>query len=248
MTIQAKLDSNPVSLIAAADLSTKLFRFGKITSTGVNVCTVAGEKADGIIGAMYKKTPAAGDAVDLYIDRVMLIEAGAAITAGDELATDAAGKAQTATAGQYVNGVALDAATADTQLIRVRPPASKAPTAGNVSNSQTGVGALVCYTFSIADAATADYDRVLAEKFEVLDVVIQKRGGAGTGTCTVTLKSGANAITDVIDIADADLTLSRPTTIDDVYSTIDAAGTLRVAVVDGGNSAFLITVIGIKRA
>lgn len=248
MTTLAKLDSNPVSLIAAADLSAKLFRFGKFTSTGINVCTVAGEKADGIIGSCFKKTPAAGDSFDLYIERVMLIEAGAAFAAGDELATDATGCGRTATAGQYVNAVAIDAATAAGQYVRCRSPFSKAPTAGNVSDAQLGVGALVAVTFSIADAATADYDKIMADKFEVIDFVIQKRGGAGTGTCTVTLKSTANAISDVVDIADADKVLSRPTTIDDAFSTLSVGDILRVSVVDGGNSAFLITVYGIKRA
>lgn len=246
--MSANLDSSPVNLTAAADLSAKLFRFGKLTSTGVNVCSVAGEKSDGIIGKHYKKTPAAGDAVDFYVDRVMLVEAGGVIASGDELATDANGKATVATASQYVNAVAIDAATAAGQYIRCRPPFSKAPTAGNVSNAQTGVGALVCYTFDIADAANADYDRVLAEKFEVLDVVVQKRGGAGGASATVTVKNGANAITDAIDINDADKTLSRPATIDDAYSTVAAAGTLRCSVVDGGDSSILVTVIGVKRA
>lgn len=248
MTQQAKLDSTPVSLPAAADLSTKLFRFGKIVSGQVAVCSVAGERADGIIGSHQMLNPAAGDAVDFYIERIMLVEAGAAITAGDEVATDANGKARTATASQYVNGVALDAATGDTQYIRVRSPFAKNNAAANVSDVQTGVGQLVCYTFSIADAATADYDRVLAEKFEALDIIVQKRGGAGTGTCTVQLKNTANAVSDVIDVADADKVLSRPTTIDDAFSTFAIGDTMRLSVVDGGNSAILVTVIGIKRA
>lgn len=117
-----------------------------------------------------------------------------------------------------------------------------------VSNTQTRAGLLACYTFSIADAANADYDRVVADQFEVLDVLVQKRAGAGGASATVTVKNSANAISDAIDINDADTTISRAATLDDAYSTISAGGTLRVSIVDGGNSAVLVTVIGIVRA
>src|SRR5436190_9739742 len=132
MTTQAKIDSSPVSLPAAADLSAKLFRFGKITATGVDVCSVAGEKSDGIIGAHYKNTPALGDAVDFYIERLPIVEAGAAFVAGAELTTDANGKAKAAGAGDFVNAVAIDASTGDKQYVRIRAPYSKAPSAANV--------------------------------------------------------------------------------------------------------------------
>ena len=249
MATQAKIDSSPVSLPAAADLTTKLFRFGKMTATGINVCTVAGERATGIIGAHYKKTPVAGDAVDFYLERVMLIEAGEAIAVNDQLATDANGKAKVADAGDVVLAIAIDAATADTQFIRCRPPFA-APSAGNVSDAQTTPGTVVAFTFDIADAASADYDRVMAEKIEVLNVITQKRGGAGGAADTVIVKSTAAVITDAIDINDADKVQSRSTTIDDANSTIAAGGILRVSINNGaaGNAAVLVTVFAIKRA
>lgn len=117
-----------------------------------------------------------------------------------------------------------------------------------VANGQTKAGLLAVHTFSIADAATADYDITILDSFEVLDVVVQKRGGTGTATCTLTVKSTADAITDAIDVADVDTTLSRAATIDDAYSTIAAGGVLRCSVVDGGNSAIFVSVIGIVRA
>lgn len=250
MTTQAKIESTPVSLPAAADLSAKLFRFGKFTATGVNVCSVAGERADGIIGAHYKKTPAAGDAVDFYLDRIMLVEASGAIAVDDQLTTDANGKAKVAGAGDVVNAIALDAATADTQFIRCIPPYSRTPSAQNVADGQTTPGTLVAFTRNIADAASADYDIVMAEKVEVLDVVVEKRGGAGGAADTVTVKNGATAITDAIDINDADKTISRPTTIDDAQATINAGGTLRISVNNGGagNAAVHVTVLAVKRA
>lgn len=244
----AKYDSTPVNLPAAADLSAKTWRFGKFTSSGVNVCTVAGEKAGGIIGCHYKKTPAAGDAIDFYIERIPLVEAGAAYSAGDPLTTDANGRAITATGSAAINAYAIDAASLLGDVGRVILPSGSVPLASNVSDSQTGVGSLVGYTFSIADAADADYDRVIAEKFEVLYVIVQKRGGAGGASATVTVKNGTDAITDAIDINDADKVISLVGTIDDAFSTVAAAGTLRCSVVDGGNSSILVTVIGVKRA
>jgi hypothetical protein len=117
-----------------------------------------------------------------------------------------------------------------------------------VSNTQVKAGILGVYTFDIADAASADYDRVVADKFEVIDIVVQKRGGAGGAAGTVTVKNAGNAISDAIDINDADKLLSRAASIDDAFSTIDAGGTLRVSIADSANSAVLVTVIGIVRA
>jgi len=250
MTTQAKIESTPVSLPAAADLTTKLFRFGKFTATGVNVCSVAGERADGIIGAHYKKTPVAGDAIDFYIDRIMLIEVAEAIAVNDQLTTDANGKAKVAAAGDVVNGIALDAATADTQFIRVIPPYSRTPSAQNVASAQTTPGTVVAFTRNIANAASADYDVVMAEKVEVLEVIVEKRGGAGGAADTVTVKNGANAITDAIDTNDADKVISRAATIDDAQATIAAGGTLRISVNNGGagNAAVHVTVLAVKRA
>lgn len=249
MATQAKIDSEPVSLPAAADLSTKLFRFGKFTSTGVNVCSAAGERADGIIGAHYKKTPAAGDAVDFYMERVMVVEAGAAISVNDPVTTDANGKAKVAGAGDVVNGIALDAATQDTDFIRVTPPYSRTPAAQNVANNNTAPGTLVTHVVAVPDAATGDVDVVITDKIEVIDVVVQKQGGAGGAANTVQVKNGANVISDAISINIADTTLARAATIDDAQSTIAAGGTLRVTRTKaGGNAAALVTVIGIKRA
>jgi len=241
-------ETKPVALPAAADLSTKLWCFGKMTSTGINVCTVAGERALGVIGAHYKKTPVAGDAVDFYIERMPLIRAGAAYNKADALTTDAQGRAITATAGANILGYAVEAAGAVDEVHPILLPFASPPLASIVSNSQTGPGAMVVYTFSIADAATADYDRTITDKFEVLDVLVQKRNGAGGIGATVTIKNAANAISDAIDVNDADTTLSRALTIDDAFSTIAAGGTLRCSVVDSGDSSILVTVIGVLRA
>jgi hypothetical protein len=247
MTTMAKIQSTPISLPAAADLTTKIFRFGKFTSTGLNVCSVAGERADGVIGGMYKKTPAAGDAADLYLDRVMLVEASGVIAVNDPVTTDANGKAKTAGAGDVVNGIALDASTADTQYIRIIPPYSRNPLAQNVADNNTAPGATVVHVFKVPDAATGDIDIIVTDKIEVIDVVVQKQNGAGAAN-TMQIKNGATAITDAIACA-VDNAITRAGTIDDSQSVIAAGGTLRLtATRAAGTRNALVTVIGIKRA
>lgn len=114
----SKIDSTPVSIKSAADLSTKQYFFGKVGANGVDVCSVLGERADGVIGAYYKKVPAAGDPIDFYMDRVVLVQSSAAIAAGAELTPAATGKAVTAVATNVVRAKAIDAATAADQWIR----------------------------------------------------------------------------------------------------------------------------------
>jgi hypothetical protein len=121
---------------------------------------------------------------------------------------------------------------------------SSAPT---VANSQVTAGPILAYHFSIPDAASTDYDITITEKIEVIDVLVQKRGGAGSAGATITVKSTAAVISDVIVTNDADVILSRALSIDDANSTIAAGGILRVSSADAGNSACLVTVFAIKR-
>lgn len=117
-----------------------------------------------------------------------------------------------------------------------------------VGDAQIKAGLMCCYTFNIADGASADYDITIKDKIEVVDVLVQKRGGAGGAAGTVIVKNAANAISDAIDINDADVLLSRAASIDDAYSTIESGGTLRVSMVDSANSAVFVTVLCIVRA
>ncbi len=114
----SKIDSTPVSLLSAADLSAKKFFFGKLTATGLDVCSVLGERADGVIGAYQKALPAAGDAVDFYLDRIVLVQSSAAIVKGAELTPAATGKAVTAATTNIVRARAMEAASAADQWIR----------------------------------------------------------------------------------------------------------------------------------
>jgi hypothetical protein len=153
------LDSSPVNITgAAADLSAKQYRFGKMTSSGPNVCSVAGERADFVIG----NKPTAGNPVDAYLERKVEVELGGSVTKGDSLTTDANGKAVTATTGDYVNAVALEGGSSgaiisalvplskpnDTNAQAVAAPGALNPNASHVSLSVDGTDA-----FTLADGA-----------------------------------------------------------------------------------------------
>ena len=96
------------SVIAVADLTRRRF-------VGFNggVCA-AGAKALGVTEADTE----ADNMAPANVMGVILVEAGAAIAAGAEVQSDAAGRAITKAAG-VANGIAWDAATAAGDLIRI---------------------------------------------------------------------------------------------------------------------------------
>lgn len=109
----------------------------------------------------------------------------------------------------------------------------------------TTPGIILGIPVAISGSATADFDTVLAEKFEVLDVVCRK-DGTGTGN-TITVKNGATAISDAIVFA-TDKAVTRAGTIDTASNVIAAGGTLRVtATRAAGTVVGLVTVVGIIR-
>lgn len=246
----AKIDSTPVTRIAAADLSAKQWCFGKETSTGVNVCSVAGERAMGVIGNPAK----VGEGVDLYVDRLSKVLAGGTFNKGDELTTDANGAAVAAVSGNFINAIAGDAGVAG-KLCQILPPgaAVKSPSGGGagvaiVADAQTSPGVPVCYTFNIADGATANYDIVVDDKFEVLEIITIKTSADGGSGDQVIIQNGASAISDAISMNHTHKTVTRAATIDETHNVIAAAGTLRAAVTKATNGAVKILVLGVKRA
>lgn len=107
-----------ISVPASANLSADQFCFMTIDTNG-NLVPVStqGAQADGVL---QDKPDAAGEAGQLAIaTSVSKVIAGAAITAGAQVMSDASGHAITATTGNYVAGKALDAAAASGILIRV---------------------------------------------------------------------------------------------------------------------------------
>lgn len=83
--------------------------------------------------------------------------------------------------------------------------------------------------FRIAAAAlTGDTDVTMTHKVRVIDAwcVATAAGGAAD---TITIKNGATAITDAMDLNVSDKVVVRAGTIDDASHEIAAAGTLRVS-------------------
>lgn len=100
----------------------------------------------------------------------------------------------------------------------------------------------------VPDAATGDVDVVMERAFEVLEIAVQKRAGAGAASNTITVKKGATAISDAMDMNVADKAIVRASTIDDAQSTLAAGSTLRVSrAKSGGNAACLVVVRGVLR-
>ncbi|WP_428243004.1 DUF2190 family protein [Gynuella sp.] len=97
-----------MSITALSDIAQRRF-----VGLGGDVCA-AGAKA---LGATEFEV-AAGEQASVNAIGAILIEAAGAISAGAEVESDANGKAVTLSAG-ISNGYALDAATADGDIIRI---------------------------------------------------------------------------------------------------------------------------------
>ena len=115
---------NPVwevgNLTAAADLRTKQYCFVKITAAkAVNVATAKGE---GVLGVLQNK-PNSGEAAEVMIIGRTKCIAGAAITAGAKVITDANAKGiATDAADQYINGWAEDAPAGANEIFTLIMP------------------------------------------------------------------------------------------------------------------------------
>ena len=91
--------------VAGEDLSAAQFKFVTLEADGqIDLADSAGERA---LGVLLNK-PTAGAAATVAMTGKVMVEAGASVTAGDQLQTDAAGDAITAAAGDVVMGYALE--------------------------------------------------------------------------------------------------------------------------------------------
>lgn len=103
------------TFIAGEDLSSAQFKFVTLEADGqVDLADAAGENCVGVclVGA------GAGKAVTVAMTGKVMVTAGGTIAAGDEVATDAAGDAVTATTGNIVMGYATEAGV-DGQIIAI---------------------------------------------------------------------------------------------------------------------------------
>ncbi len=105
-----------ISMDAGADLSSSQHLFVTSDASGDAVVAGAGVRVVGVLD----NDPTSGQAAGVAIEGVTKVIAGAAVAAGADVASSAAGKAITSTSGDYIAGVALQAATADGDLIAVR--------------------------------------------------------------------------------------------------------------------------------
>lgn len=88
--------------------------------SGKAVLPTAGANVIGISGMETDEAVAEGDDIEIQIKDIGKWEAAEAIAIGDELATDATGKAKKAIAGQFIVGVAMTAASAAGTLVQVQ--------------------------------------------------------------------------------------------------------------------------------
>lgn len=175
------------------------------------------------VGGVVVKVESAG--VWVKVGSVDGTALAAEITAREALAIDLASSTGTTLAG-VLNGTAAKV-VADANVIGGIP---------------------VVHRVAVADAATGDVDVVLAHKTLITGVQVIKTAGAGGAGDTITVKNGATAITDAMDINVADTTIVWPATMDDAQFTIAAGGTLRVTrtKASANNAACLVVVSGLR--
>lgn len=100
---------------AAADLSAKQFFFVKVDSAG----KVALAAADNLAIGVLQNKPKSAEAASVRVHGISKVVAGAAITRGDRVGSDANGKARGGVIVGVTLGVALETASADGDVIAV---------------------------------------------------------------------------------------------------------------------------------
>lgn len=90
------------------------------------------------------------------------------------------------------------------------------------------IGAIpLLFRIDIAAGANADKNSVMTHKVRVLDAWVVLRQ-AGIASAVMEVKNGATAITGVMAVSGADMTISRPVLLNDGFWEIAAGGQLRV--------------------
>ena len=105
------------SLEASADLSASQHHFVEVDSNGqVTISNSAGES---VAGVLQNDPELQGEAATIINSGISKVVAGAAVAAGALVQTNASGRAITAASADFVAGRALQAATADGEVISV---------------------------------------------------------------------------------------------------------------------------------
>lgn len=103
------------SFPANGDLSSSQYKVVELGSSGVSATNAT---TDVPVGVLQNK-PTTGLAADVMMLGISRCIAVAAITKGVKVSCTAAGKVQTAATGQHIVGIALEAASADGDIIPV---------------------------------------------------------------------------------------------------------------------------------
>lgn len=160
-------------------------------------------------------------------------------TGGGGLAVQHSGNATTQTAGAGVE---------------VTPDSLSARESAVLADAASTPGTPVVLTYNLVTGITFNNDFNLDFRIEILEVTVQKRGATGDTGDTVQVQTPAGvAISDVFNLAIADATQQRSSTIDDATSTLSAASPgIRIRQVNGGgvspNTACQVTVLAVRRA
>lgn len=142
-----------------------------------------------------------------------------------------------------LDGVTLDANGAGS-TVQVIPASLSGTQAAEVADVNVIGGIPVIHRITAA-ALTGDVDVTLTHKTRIIDVYCINTAAGGAGD-TITVKNGATAITDAMDINKNDKVITRAGTIDDAQYEIAASGTLRVTGASGATCE--VVVVGIRVA
>ena len=128
------------------------------------------------------------------------------------------------------DGSLTTALFADGSVTQVKVAAGSldATVAKTVADNAVTAGIQLIRSVAVPAGATGDIDVVLTHRERIADVWLVKRNAAGGGAGTITVKQGANAITNAMSIDVADQTVVACATIDDAFRDIPAGGTLRI--------------------
>ena len=121
MFLGTAINTSPtITGLAGAAITNGAFLAVRFDGSANIVLAAAGGNALGLLVATTPAAVAIGDDVTVQIKDIGLWTAGAAVAAGVELTPNAAGQAVAVATGNHVLAVALEAATAAGQVIRVQ--------------------------------------------------------------------------------------------------------------------------------
>lgn len=116
MSYTEKMDT--ITGVASADLSASQYEIVDVNSSGK--IAVVGTKGAKCLGVLQNKPSASGMPCEVAVGNVAKVAAGAAVTAGSEVISDATGRAIAKDAGrQFVLGTALESAATAGVIIPV---------------------------------------------------------------------------------------------------------------------------------